>query len=205
MSRLPRLGLAVLFLLACFAREAIAGPKPPGFWKASGTQGAVAAGGAEAADAAIAVLKSEGNAVDAAVAAMLVLSVTDSGNFCFGGEVPIIVYDANRNVVEVVSGQGVAPRLATVEYFQKHKGGRVPGSGDPTTAAVPGALDAYLIALDRYGTKTFAEVARPALKVLDRSEKDWWPDLARTVRRLIEAEKGSPKDRRRPTASIGDR
>ncbi|HPM80894.1 MAG TPA: gamma-glutamyltransferase [Candidatus Anammoximicrobium sp.] len=46
------------------------------FWKAAGTQAAVATGGAESADAAIAVLHSGGNALDAAVAAMLVLSVT---------------------------------------------------------------------------------------------------------------------------------
>ena len=37
----------------------------------------------------------------------LVLSVSDSANFCFGGEVPIMVYDARRKVVEVLSGQGI--------------------------------------------------------------------------------------------------
>jgi len=46
-------------------------------WKATGSQAAVATGGAESADAALAVLQGGGNAVDAAVAAMLVLSVTD--------------------------------------------------------------------------------------------------------------------------------
>ena len=108
-------------------------------WKASGSQAAVATGGAESADAALAVLQDGGNAVDAAVAAMLVLSVTDSKNFCFGGEVPILVYDAQRKVVEVICGQGGAPRLATVAYFQEHHEGRIPADGHPATAAVPGA------------------------------------------------------------------
>ncbi len=173
------------------------GAEPNDFWKASGTQGVVAAGGAEAADAAIDILKSGGTAADAAVAALLILGVTDPANFCFGGEVPILVYDAKRNVVEVVCGQGVAPRLATREFFAEHKGGRIPGSDDPTTVAVPGAPDALLTALDRYGVKTFGEAARPVLAILDRRRDGWQPQLARRIRQMTEAEKTSPHDRLR--------
>jgi gamma-glutamyltranspeptidase/glutathione hydrolase len=174
------------------------------FWRATGEQAVVVAGGAEAADAGIGVLRRGGNAVDAAVASLLVLSVTDSRNFCFGGEVPILVYDAKRDVVEVISGQGAAPQLATLDYFQKHKGGKIPGSGDPTTAAVPGALHGYLTALERYGTKTFAELAAPALAILDRHDKGWQPDLARTIRQLIEAERRLPDDRQKGLQRVAD-
>jgi len=191
-----------LLILSTFTARA--GEPAPELWKAAGDQAAVVAGGGEAADAAIDVLRSGGNAVDAAVASMLVLSVTDSASFCFGGEVPIIVYDATRDVTVVISGQGVAPRLATLEFFQKHKNGRIPGSGDPTTAAVPGALDGYLTALDRYGTRSFTELAQPALTVLDRHEKDWWADLAKTIRRLIAAERRSAGDRRRGLRLVAD-
>src|SRR5262245_12109823 len=71
-------------------------------WSDSGRRGAVAAGGKEAVDAGIRILKDGGNAADAAVATILSLAVTDATAFCFGGEVPIIVYDAKRGVVEVV-------------------------------------------------------------------------------------------------------
>src|SRR5690348_11342830 len=84
-----------------------------GRWQASGTQGAVVAGGPEAVGAGLAVLQDGGNAVDAAVATLLALTVTDANQFCFGGEVPIMVYEARRGVVEVLAGQGAAPRLAT--------------------------------------------------------------------------------------------
>jgi len=191
---------ALLVLLT--VRSAAAAGKDD-FWKASGSQGAAVAGGQEAADAAIRILY-RGNAVDAAVAALLVLSVTDSGNFCFGGEVPILVYDAKRNVVEVLSGQGAAPRLATVEYFERHKGGRIPGSNDPTTAAVPSALDACLVALDRYGTLSFAETVQPALTILERQDSGWRADLAKTIRRLIESERASGGDRRRGLRLVAD-
>src|SRR5436190_21930352 len=88
-------------------------------WKAAGPQGAVAAGGQGAVDAGIATLKSGGNAADAAAATILALSVTDSGAFCFGGEAPILVYDARRNVVEVLVGLGAAPGLAMREHFTR--------------------------------------------------------------------------------------
>jgi gamma-glutamyltranspeptidase/glutathione hydrolase len=161
-------------------------------WKASGSKGAVAGGGKEAVAAGLAILQSGGNAADAAAATILALSVTDHGSFCFGGEVPILVYDARRKVVEVLCGLGTAPRLATREHFARSG---IPGSGiEPS--AVPGALDACLTALERYGTKTFAEVVAPTLRLLDRKEKPWHADLARTLRRLVDAEMVSA-DRRR--------
>src|SRR2546428_566077 len=63
-------------------------------WKGGGKKGAVSAGGQGAVDAGITVLKDGGNAADAAAATILALSVTDSRSFCFGGEVPILYYDA---------------------------------------------------------------------------------------------------------------
>ncbi len=172
-----------------------------GTWKAAGTHGAVAAGGQAAVDAGLAILKGGGNAADAAVATILALSVTDSRSFCFGGEVPILVYDARRRVVEVISGQGVAPRLATRAYFAARGG--IPGRGiEP--AAVPAALDACLTTLDRYGTRTFAEVVAPTLRLLDGGRPEWHADLGRTLRRLIDAEKGSGGDRRRGLRLVAD-
>jgi gamma-glutamyltranspeptidase/glutathione hydrolase len=185
---------ALLLPLPAFAEQP--GGVVPGAagWRASGRKGAVAAGGAAAVEAGIEILQGGGNAADAAVATLLALSVTDSRSFCFGGEVPVLVYDARRRVVEVVCGQGVAPRLATREYFAKRGG--IPGRG-VEAAAVPGALGACLTTLDRYGTRTFAEVAAPTLRLLDRHRDLWHADLAQTLRRLIDAERTSPADRRR--------
>src|SRR5262249_28812749 len=88
-------------------------------WNASGTHGAVAAGGSEAVAIGVRVLKNGGNAADAAAATLLAQTVTDANQFCFGGEVPILVYNARRRVVEVIAGMGTAPRLATRDHFQK--------------------------------------------------------------------------------------
>lgn len=171
-----------------------------GQWQSSGKNGAVAAGGAEAVEAGIAILRDGGNAIDAAVATILAQTVTDANQFCFGGEVPIIVYDAKRKVVEVLSGQGTAPKLATREHFTRPGG--IPASGIEA-AAVPATLDVCLTALDRYGSKRFAEVVAPALRILDRGEHAWHGDLARTIRRLVEAERDST-DRRRGLRLVAD-
>lgn len=138
---------------------------------AVGLNGAIATGSRQAADAGLAMLESGGNAVDAAVTAMLVQNAVESSLFCFGGEVPIIVYDKNRNVVEVVAGLGAAPMLATPEWFKEHRNGVIEGRGDAANAVVPGALDAYLTALERYGNKSFTECAQPLIAILEERSK----------------------------------
>lgn len=196
---MARFLLSSLFLLLT-ASLALGQPQDSS-WQGAGRNGAVAAGGQGAVDAGIEVLKNGGNAIDGAAATILALSVTDSRSFCFGGEVPIIVYDARRKVVEVVGGMGTAPRLATREFFAGRGG--IPNKGvEP--AAVPAVLDACLTALDRYGTRTFAQVVEPTLRLLDRGEREWHPDLARTLRRLVEAEKAAGGDRRRGLRLVAD-
>jgi gamma-glutamyltranspeptidase/glutathione hydrolase len=171
-------------------------------WQATGTQGAVSAGGRDAVAAGLEILKKGGNAADGGAATILALSVTDSRLFCFGGEVPIMVFDAQRHGVTVISGQGAAPRLATVEHF-KGPGG-IPASGIEA-AAVPAALDACLTLLDRFGTMTFAQVIAPTQALLRHQARPqpWHADFARTLESLVEAE--AQADPASSAAGHGDR
>jgi gamma-glutamyltranspeptidase/glutathione hydrolase len=184
-------------LLLASVLLAQAGPEAKskaGTWHASGTRGVVVAGGAGAVEAGLDILEKGGNAADAAVATILSLTVTDSTAVCFGGEVPILLYDARTGAVEVLAGQGAAPALATREFFEVRGG--IPARG-VTPAAVPALLDACLTTLDRHGTLTFGQAVVPTLRLLDRHEKPWHANLARTIRRLVEAEGCSGGDRRR--------
>jgi len=182
----------------------------------SGIQGAVAAGGGEAVAIGLEILRKGGNAADSAAATILALSVTDSKDFCFGGEVPILIYNSKREVVEAICGMGVAPRLATREYFtNKARGlltaksrnvnepGGIPLAGiDP--AATPAVLGACLTALDRHGTMRFEDVVTPTIRILDRHGLPWHERLATTFRRLVDAEKQSPIDRCRGLRLVDD-
>jgi gamma-glutamyltranspeptidase / glutathione hydrolase len=169
-------------------------------WHAEGKKGALCVGGTVARNGGLAMLKSGGNAADAAAVSILLMSVTESV-VCVGGEVPILYYDAATGSVEVFCGMGTAPRLATQQYFAKL--GRIPNKG-VVTAAVPALLDGVLTLLSRRGSKTFAEVAEPTLTFLDAGQKGWHKDLAVTLRRLIEAEKDAPRDRQRGLRLVAD-
>ena len=112
--RLPLWHVGFTALLLSLAATATSAPQDPPAddklpskaWSAAGKKGAVAAGGQGAVDAGMEILKAGGNAADAAAATILALSVTDGTAFCFGGEVPILVYDAKRGGVEVLCGLG---------------------------------------------------------------------------------------------------
>ena len=169
-------------------------------WHASGKNGVVVAGRTGSAEAGFEILKLGGNAADAAVATLLALNVTDSDQFNFGSEMGVLVYDAKRGVVESISGVGETPALGTLERYQEVggiKGKRL------WPMPVPAPLGVYCTLLERYGTMKFAQVAVPALRLLDRHEDNWHADLARTIRRLIEAE-SQAKDRQRGIRMVAD-
>jgi gamma-glutamyltranspeptidase/glutathione hydrolase len=212
-ARIIVLGLCAVYGVGgAMAQEGAAGgggapataATPPRYtdWKAEGTRGAVTAGGREAVAAGIEILKRGGTAADAAAATILALSVTDSRLFCFGGEVPIMVYDARTKGVTVIAGQGAAPRLATREEFVRRGG--IPLKGIEA-AAVPAALDACLTLLDRFGTMTFTQVVAPTRQLLARPARrePWHADFARTLETLVAAE--AMADLGRPGSTAVDR
>jgi len=157
-----------------------------------GKNGAAGAGRQRSEEAAIRILKSGGNAVDAGVSSVLALSVTDHDQFCFGGEVPMLIYMAKTNKVIAISGQGTAPQKATLAMFMGMDA--IPGNGI-LPAAIPSALATCLLALDNFGTMTFAEVAEPMIDILMAGGEIWFPRLENTIERLIDAEKKNPRDR----------
>ncbi len=130
---------------------------------ALGTHHAVAAGHPLAALAAFRILEAGGNAVDAGVAGGICLGVVHPDIVNVAGVAPIMVYDAARREVTTVSGLGPWPGRASVEFFQRQCGGEIPHGILRTV--VPGAPDAWLTALERWGTLGFAEVAAPAIEL----------------------------------------
>src|SRR3954465_9198849 len=127
-----------------------------------GTFGAVATTHWLAPQAGMAMLERGGNAFDAAAAAGFVLQVVEPHLNGPGGEVPILLYSAERDEVLVVAAQGTAPAAATIERFRELGHELVPGTG-LLAACVPGAFDAWLLLLREFGTLPLAEVLEPAI------------------------------------------
>jgi gamma-glutamyltranspeptidase/glutathione hydrolase len=112
------------------------------------------------------ILRAGGNAIDAAVATGLALHVVEPHMNGIGGETPILVYSAREKKVFAISGQGTAPKAATLEYFQKEKIDMIPGDGF-LPAMVPGSFDAWITCLSRFGTMTLSQVAEPAVRLAE--------------------------------------
>lgn len=147
-----------------------------------GRVGVVAAGRHFAAEAGMRMLARGGNAVDAGVAAVFAAAVTEISHFGLGGEVPIIVYLADRREVVVISGQGVAPAAASADHFRSL--GEIPGGG-PSAGAVPAVVDALAIALAEFGTLSLADVLAPAI-ALAEDGFPWYEFLTRALTRELE-------------------
>jgi gamma-glutamyltranspeptidase / glutathione hydrolase len=144
-----------------------------------GTIGMVASTHWLASGAGMAMLERGGNAFDAAVAAGFVLQVVEPHLNGPGGEVPILLYSAERDEVLVVDGQGPAPAVATIDRFRELGLDLVPGTG-LLAACVPGAFDAWLLLLRDFGTLRLGEVLEPALGYAE-SGYPVVPGIARSV------------------------
>src|SRR5882762_6745060 len=182
----------------------------------------------EATRAAERILQAGGNAFDAAVASQAVLGIVDAASNGVGSDAVILVYDAKAKTVVSINAEGTAPKLATIEWYQKNLGGKLPQSDTLLSGTVPGVVDAWYLLLDRWGTMTFAQVLQPAIEMAENgfpigermagaiagsrklkkypsSVKVYFPggeapkagdmfrnaDLARTLRKLVDAEKES--------------
>ena len=188
MSKLPNRNrkLLVFCLIAAFMVSALPSHADTFRPVVRGKRGVVAGGSPLSVEAGLRILEHGGNAVDAGVATILAASVIEFSHFSFGGEVPILIKLKGQKVI-VIEGMGQAPMKATREFFVNHaknetpptlrtggqtampdagKGGLIPSTG-PLAATVPAVLDACVVALDQFGTKTLAEVMEPAIQLAD--------------------------------------
>ena len=63
------------------------------------------------------MFRQRGNAFDAGAAAVFAASVSEIQLFGFGGEAPVVLYDAKSKRMAVVNGQGTAPAAARPEVW----------------------------------------------------------------------------------------
>jgi len=131
-----------------------------------GSRWAVAAGHPLAAEAGARMLNGGGNAVDAGVAAGICLGVVHVDMVSVAGVAPILVHLARSRETWQVSGVGPYPAVSTPEYFHSRHGGQIPPGLGRTV--VPAAPDAWLTALERWGTMSFADAVGPALEHAER-------------------------------------
>ena len=182
----PRILFLTAVLVGAWAMVALSqtrqAPERPVRQPVRGVHGAVAAGSEYATEAGMRTYYRGGNAVDVGVASMFAASVTELSHFGLGGEAPILIRTKDGKV-HAIAGVGTMPKLATADMFRKRplQNGEVEVRGKngetglkgviPVAglmpALVPGMMDAGLLALREYGTKSFQEVIAPAIENAD--------------------------------------
>jgi gamma-glutamyltranspeptidase/glutathione hydrolase len=148
-----------------------------------------------------------GNAVDAGVATMFAASVSEFSHFGLGGEAPILIR-TKAGKIFAIAGVGTMPKMATAELFRDRRPkpgeiltmepgglkGIIPVAGI-MPALVPSMVDAGLVALRDFGSKSFSEEIQPSIELADglpidemragsiaRSRRffELWPDSKKT-------------------------
>ena len=152
------LGMPIDGLTDSGAQEGLSSLRPA----IAGTRHMAVAGHYLAAHAAFQVLEAGGNAIDAGCAGGIALGVLQSELVNVAGVAPIIIYLAESQEVVTISGLGTWPRAADLEVFRREHDGHVP-EGILRTV-VPAAPDAWITALERFGTMTFADVVAAAIR-----------------------------------------
>lgn len=100
--------------------------------------------------------------MDAAVAASALLSVLEPYNTGPGGDCFLLVWWEEEKKLYGLNGSGRAPRRATLEAYRERGFQEVPYHGI-FSVTVPGAVDAWCCALDRFGRLGLARVLEPAI------------------------------------------
>lgn len=111
-----------------------------------------------AAQAGLRMLQAGGNAVDAALAAAMVLTVVEPTGCGIGGDAFAIVWDGQE--LHGLNASGRAPAAWTPDYFARLGG--IPETGW-NAATVPGVVSGWVELSRRLGRLPLAQVAQPAI------------------------------------------
>jgi gamma-glutamyltranspeptidase/glutathione hydrolase len=133
-----------------------------------GAGGGVASVDQTASQVGINVLRSGGNAADAAVAMAATLGVTEPFSSGIGGGGFFVYYDAKTHRVSTIDGRESAPKAFTPTVFTDGHGNpldfyTVVSSG--LSVGVPGTLKLWQTAARQYGTRTLAQDLAPGERV----------------------------------------
>ena len=151
----------------------------PGRSPARAANAMVATSQPSATLAGVEVLRSGGNAVDAAVAACAVQCVTEPQSTGIGGDCFCLYTPAGAETPIALNGSGHAPAALSAEWLAE-RGVNALDDSSPHAVTVPGAVDAWERLLQDHGTRGLDELLQPAIRYAEegfavhaRTASDW--------------------------------
>ena len=150
--------------------------RPPTY----GTNGMVATSHVLASNAGEDALRKGGSAVDAVIAANAVLCVVYPHMAGLGGDSFMLIHDPNKGGVQALNASGPSGKAATRDYYRERgHSSEIPARGALAAVTVPGAVDGWREAHERYGKLDWADLFTDAIRYaregfpVSRSLTDW--------------------------------
>lgn len=142
-------------------------------------RGMVVAAHPLAAEAGVEMLRAGGHAVDAALAAAMVLAVVEPSASGLGGDAFLLIYDRKDGAVSVINGSGRAPGELRADRFASRR--EVPARS-PLAPTVPGCVSAWDEASYGWGRLEWRDLLAPATALAEEGYPVSWR-MARILRR----------------------
>ena len=155
--------ICAVIVMSLFASMAYAGAED-----IYSSKGMVSSAHELASRAGVEILQKGGNAVDAAVATFLALNVVEPNASGIGGGGFMVIRSAKTGEVIELDYREVAPRSATKDMYASAESKKAQDSiQGGKSIGVPGTVAGMFLALEKYGTMKFADVAAPAIKLAE--------------------------------------
>jgi len=115
-----------------------------------------------ATQVALQVMRDGGNAIDAAIAANAMTALTEPTGNGIGGDLFVIVWDAESESLHGLNASGRAPMDMTREWFEENDYDRIPQRG-PLPVSVPGTIDGWFELHDKFGRMGMEDILAPTI------------------------------------------
>src|SRR5688572_11147009 len=162
MRRILAVPVAFLWLIACVSHAASPAP-------VAAQNGMVVTAQAHATRIGVDVLKSGGNAIDAAVAVGYALAVAypAAGNLGGGGFITLQLADGRKTFIDF---RETAPLAARPDMYLDPQGNVVPdlSTRGHLAVAVPSTVAGLEYTREKYGTRSRAQLIAPAIRLAER-------------------------------------
>ena len=129
--------------------------------------GIVAASQPLAAQAGLDILKSGGNAIDAAIATNAMLGLVEPMSCGIGGDIFVIYWDNKTQKLYGLNGSGRSPYKLNRDVFKQKGLTDIPGEG-LLCWSVPGCVAGWEDLRSRFGNKSLAEILAPAISYAEK-------------------------------------
>ena len=182
----------VLLLPLCLAGAALAQDRSYGRSMVVTSGGIAATSQYLASQAGADILRRGGSAIDAAIAANAVLSVTEPMMNGIGGDLFLLYWDAKTGKLYGLNASGWAPRQLSIDFLRKQGITSMPHEGIHSVT-VPGAVDGWSKAHQRFGRLPWKELftssifyAQQGYEVAEIA-RGYWEDAQKRLKETPEA------------------